>query len=244
MLGSPVITTLSHVSCEYRGATAVVLHYFRHWHSSLSVIQLRKQHTACYTLLVHVAHVTHQVDRFEMAFQPGSTRRAGCHLLQRWALGSNTAATTAATTTTTTAAAAAAAAAAASLPGTSSPAASPATNNSGRGLRLHPAGGLVRPVSGTGTSSSRHGPRQQGLGDVYSLANRRLSSAESGCASSAADLVEMMRRIVHRGGRGRKQDSVPQEVGIVTIVSLSVPRMCGEGGGGVLICCLRYSFDH
>eukprot|EP00904_Undaria_pinnatifida_P004794 jgi/Undpi1/1444/HiC_scaffold_11.g04835.m1 len=74
------------------------------------------------------------------------------------------------------------------------------------------AGGLVRPVSGTGTSSSRHGPRQQGLGDVYSLANRRLSSAESGCASSAADLVEMMRRIVHRGGRGRKQDSVPQEI--------------------------------
>ena len=44
----------------------------------------------------------------------------------------------------------------------------------------------------------------------------RLSSSGSGSANSAADLVEMMRRIVHRGGRGRRQDNVPPEVGFHT----------------------------
>lgn len=31
-------------------------------------------------------------------------------------------------------------------------------------------------------------------------------------ADSPEDLVELMRRIVSRGGRGRKQDNVPKEV--------------------------------
>lgn len=44
-----------------------------------------------------------------------------------------------------------------------------------------------------------------------------------GYADSAADLIEMMRRIVRRGGRGRKQDNVPKEVrGSLCVYSTSI----------------------
>ena len=147
-----------------------------------------------------------------MALQARRTRR-GRLLLERWALGSHaaattTAATTAATTTT------AAAVAAASRPATSSRAAaslvaaSPSATSGGGGSSCPR---LIGPVSNR--LSSRHRPGQGLRMHANSSATRLLSSV-SGSANSAADLVEMMRRIVHRGGRGRKQDNVPQEVGV------------------------------
>lgn len=58
--------------------------------------------------------------------------------------------------------------------------------------------------------------QQQQRRQVYRPKTTHTSSSSflyEGYADSPADLMEMMRRIVRRGGIGRKQDNVPKEVG-------------------------------
>lgn len=59
-------------------------------------------------------------------------------------------------------------------------------------------------------------PRRKYYNSGIGQASRRAMSSSAflyeGYADSAADLVEIMRRIIRRGGRGRTQDNVPKEV--------------------------------
>lgn len=72
------------------------------------------------------------------------------------------------------------------------------------GSRIHPAATAAVPPSLTASVSSGGWARCSSSGTSF-LFDKYADSPEN--------LVELMRRIVRRGGKGRKQDNVPKEVG-------------------------------